>query len=90
MIQLVHDASGEGEQAVAVDRHTNLLTAISEAVEDAIKANDAAEAAQGFGPITKKELTEVVGNVVSSALAERGITKNQFLAVLNDTPWVLG
>ena len=58
-------------------------------MEDAIKANEAAEAAQDFGPITKKELTEVLGNVVSGALADRGISKSQFLAVLDDTPWAL-
>ena len=85
-IQLLHTVKDEAV-FIAVDRHTNLLVSISKAIEAAIIETDAAEARQGFDPMSETELAGVMGNVVGDVLGSRGISRKQFGTVLGVSVW---
>ena len=89
-LKLAWDADGEKEQSILIDRHTNLLLAVTDAIEAAIKDNNGAEAEQGFGRMTGMEISSVMANAVICALQERGVNLRQFLKDLADLAQDLG
>jgi len=83
-LKLAWDADRKEEQSILIDRHTNLLMAITDAIEGTIYEMDCLEAEQGGGRMTGIEISGVMANAVIGTLQERGVSMEQFLKDLRD------
>ncbi len=83
-LKLAWDADGKEEQSILIERHTNLLMAVTDAIEAAIKNNDRSEAEQGYGRMTGIEISSAMANAVICTLQDRGVSLGQFLKDLDD------
>jgi hypothetical protein len=86
IVEMIRSAVARVEhERVAVDRHTALLFAITEAVEDAIAINNKAESAQGFPSASKAEICAALAAAVRCLAEGHKISKALFLDELSNT-----